>query len=75
MKIIVKYWIGTRRVEGTAMSYEVAMRIASRNQNACGPTFWTEAGEQLHDDGNVLVEESEIERQSREPTTALRAYA
>jgi len=74
-KIIVKYWRGTMRCEGKATSYRGAMRIAGRNQNAYGPTFWAESGEQLHDDGNCLVAESEIERHSREPQTAMRAYA
>ena len=74
-KIVVKYWRGTTQLTGTATSYRGAMRIASRNQNAYCPTFWTEDREQLHDLGDVLVTESEIERQWKEPTTALRAYA
>lgn len=74
-KIIVKYWRGTMQLQGTATSYRGAMRIASRNQNAYGPSFWTEDGEQLHDDGNCLVSESELERAAREPNTAIHAYA
>jgi hypothetical protein len=74
-KIIVKYWRGTLRLEDTAESYDGAMEIATKNQNAYPPRFYTETGEELHDDGNCLVTESEIERQAREPSTALRAYA
>lgn len=70
--IIVKYWRGTTRLEGKATSYKGAMKIASRNQNAYPPTFWTTDGERLHDDGNCLVTESEIDRQGNEPSTALR---
>ena len=75
MTILVKYWCGTTRVEGRATTYRGAMRIATRNQNAYGPTFWTREGEQLHDDSNCLIAESELDRHSREPKTALRAYA
>lgn len=60
-KIIVKYWRGTMQLEGRATSYAGAMRIASRNQNAYGPTFWTEDGEELHDDGNGLATDADIE--------------
>lgn len=60
-KIIVKYWRGTVRFEGKATTYRGAMRIASQNQNAYGPTFWTEGGEQLFDDGNGLATEKDIE--------------
>lgn len=73
--IIVKYWRGTSRCEGKARTYRGAMRIAGRNQNAYGPSFWTPAGEELHDDGNCLVSESELERSAREPNTPIRAYA
>ena len=59
-KIVVKYWRGTMRCEGTATNYRGAMRIASRNQNAYGPSFWTENGEQLHDDGNGLATDADI---------------
>lgn len=65
-KIIVRYWRGTMRLEGKAKTYRGAMRIASRNQNAWPPTFWTPEGIRLHDDGTCLVEETEIERQTRE---------
>ena len=75
MEITVKYWIGTNQVRGVAYDYADAMDIASRNSNASQPTFWTEDGEQLHDNGFCLVTESEIDRHASEPTTALRAYA
>ena len=73
--ITVKYWLGTRQVEEQASTYSDAMQIAAKNQNAHGPSFWTAEGEQLHDDGNCLVTESELERSAREPDTAIRAYA
>lgn len=60
-KIIVKYWRGTARFVGAATTYHGAMRIASQNQNAYGPTFWTESGEQLFDDGNGLATEKDME--------------
>jgi hypothetical protein len=60
-KIVVKYWRGTTRMEGNATNYAGAMRIAAKNQNAYGPTFWTESGEQLHDDGNGLATDADIE--------------
>jgi hypothetical protein len=59
-KIVVKYWLGTLRCEGKATTYAGAMRIASRNRNAFGPTFWTEDGEQMHDDGNGLATAADI---------------
>lgn len=60
--IIVKYWRGTTQLTGRASTYRGAMRIASRNQNAYGPTFWTTDGERLHDDGSCLVRVSELEK-------------
>jgi hypothetical protein len=60
-KIVVKYWRGATQHEGKATSYAGAMRLAAKNQNAYGPTFWTEDGEQLHDDGNGLATEADIE--------------
>lgn len=59
-KIIVRYWQGTTQVEATATTYKGAMRIASRNQNAYPPTFWTPSGEQLYDNGFCLCRESDI---------------
>lgn len=61
-KIIVRYWRGTTQVEATASTYQSAMRIASRNQNAYPPTFWTLDGERLHDNGYCLCKESDIEK-------------
>lgn len=74
-RIIVKYWRGTTQLEAEAKSYSEAMRIASRNQNAFGPTYWTPQGEKLIDYHGVLVEESELERNANEPNTTIRAYA
>ena len=71
-KITVRYWVGTTQHVGTASTYAGAMRIASRNRNAYHPTFWL-GDERLHDFGGCLVSEREIERQSREPHTALQA--
>lgn len=57
MKITVQYWRGTMRCEGTATTYKGAMRIASRNQNAYGPSFYDDKGVQLHDMGYGLAYE------------------
>lgn len=57
MKIRVRYWRGTLQQEATATTYAGAMRIASRNANAYGPSYWDEAGEQLRDDGAGLAYE------------------
>lgn len=54
-KVTVKYWAGTTRLEGAATSYRGAMRLASKNQNKFGPTFYDESGVELHDDGNGLA--------------------
>lgn len=62
----VNYWRGTMRLTGTARTYRGAMRIAGRNRNAYGPTFFTPAGEKLCDVGGALVTERELERQGRE---------
>jgi len=71
MKVRVRYWRGTTQQEGTATTYAGAMRIASKNANAYGPSFWDEHGEQLHDDGAGLAyEETEEDRQ-----TGIRRYA
>jgi hypothetical protein len=51
MKITVRYWIGTTQYTGTATTYRGAIRIASRNQNRCLPTYWDQNGFQLYDDG------------------------
>lgn len=53
-KITVRYWIGTTQHEGTATTYRGAMRIADRNQNAYGPTFWGADGNQLGDNSYGL---------------------
>lgn len=53
-KITVRYWRGTTQFEDKADTYEAAQQIAARNNNAYGPTFWDENGEQLHDDGAGL---------------------
>lgn len=64
-KITIKYWAGTQQVEGTATTYRGAVRIASRNRNAYGPSYYDEAGERLHDDGNGLAyEETDADRKS-----------
>ena len=53
-KITVRYWRGTTQLEATATTYAGAMRIASRNQNACTARFCDAAGVELHDDGQGL---------------------
>lgn len=68
--VIVKYWRGTTQYEGKAKTYKGAMRIASRNQNAYSPTFWTPEGEELIDIGGALVEERELDRHTNGPVTA-----
>lgn len=55
MKVTVRYWIGTTQYTGTATTYRGALRIASRNRNACLPTYWDEQGRQLIDDGQGLL--------------------
>lgn len=55
MKIIVRYWLSTTQVEGTAKTYAGAMRLASKNQNTHAPTFYDENGVELRDDGNGLA--------------------
>lgn len=55
MTITVRYWRGTQQCEAKARSYRGAMRIAARNQNAYGPTYWDPDGRQLHDLGCALV--------------------
>ena len=40
MTIKVFYWRGTLQLEDEAESYEEAMKIAARNQNAYDPTFF-----------------------------------
>lgn len=75
MAIIVKYWRGTIQLEDKAHTYAGARRIASRNQNAYSPTYWTPAGEKLIDYCGALVLESELERNAREPNTPLTCYA
>ena len=58
--IRVVYWAGTREVEGFANTYQSALRIAGKNQNAHGPTFYdTSTGKVLFDDGNGLCDESQ----------------
>ena len=54
-KVIVKYWRGTTRHEGTAKTYKGAMRIASRNQNAYPPRFYDASGRELYDTGYGLA--------------------
>lgn len=61
IKVVVRYWVGTTQHEGTATTYAGAMRLAIRNQNARGPTFW-ESGRKLADDGNGLAYEDELEK-------------
>ena len=57
----VVYWTGTRQCEAFCSTYAAAMRIAARNQNAQGPTFYdNQTGEQLFDDGNGLRDEHGI---------------
>lgn len=68
-QITVKYWVGTSRREDIATSYEEAMEIASRNQNAYPPRFYDPDGVQLHDLGNCLAYEAGPE------DTTIRAYA
>lgn len=67
-QITVKYWLGTLRQEAVAGSYEEAMEIASRNQNAYEPKFYDPDGVRLYDLGNCLA----YEAQDGETT---RAYA
>lgn len=74
MKIKVVYWVSTTQKEATANSYAQAMKIASRNSNACSPRFYTEAGEPLIDMGGMLIEESEAEKSAKEGRAAV-AYA
>ena len=59
-KVIVKYWRGTTQVEGTAATYRGAMRLASKNQNSYGPSFWDEEGNQLFADGFGLADPEKI---------------
>lgn len=55
MKVTVKYWLGTTRMEGTAMTYRGAMRIASRNENAFPARFYDEEGRELAETGYGLA--------------------
>lgn len=65
MKIRVRYWRGTMQQEATATTYAGAMRIANRNANAYGPSYWDANGEQLHDDGAGLAyEETDEDREA-----------
>ena len=74
-KIRVVYWVGTTQKEATAYSYRQAMRFASRGGgNACGPRFYTEAGEQLVDLGRCLVELTEADAAATDNRPAV-AYA
>lgn len=61
MTITIRYWRGTLQLEDIAETYAEAMTIAGRNQNAYDPTFWDEDGRQLHDDGNGLAYEEEVD--------------
>ena len=56
-KIKVTYWRGTQQLEGTADSYEGAMELASRNENAYTPRFFDANGVRLHDLGECLAYE------------------
>lgn len=55
MKITVYYWRGTLQLTGIATTYRGARRIASRNQNKFGPTYYDEQGNQLYDVGFGLA--------------------
>ena len=60
-KITVIYWRGTTQVKSAATTYAKAMLLATKNQNRHGPTFWNQAGEQMHDDGSGLATAADIE--------------
>lgn len=56
----VIYWVGTSQKEEVADSYEAAMAIADKNQNAYDPTFFeVSSGRKLFDHGDFLGYESE----------------
>lgn len=73
-KIKVVYWVGTTQMEATAKTYSGAMKIASRNSNACSTRFYAEDGEQLVDLGGCLVRVSDAEKNPA-GTTPIMAYA
>ena len=60
-KIRITYWSGTTQCEATATTYRGALRIASRNRNAYGPSFYDQDGQRLHDDGSGLAYEETAE--------------
>ena len=55
MKIKVEYWRGTTKLQGIATTYQGALRIANRNQNAFLPRFYDEKGIELYDIGFGLA--------------------
>mgnify|MGYP003443881018 CR=1 FL=1 len=58
----VVYWAGTSQVEAEVSTYKEAMKVASLNRNAFGPSFYEIAtGEELFDlDGRGLANESGV---------------
>ena len=62
--VTVRYWRGTTQLTGKAYTYRGAMRIAAKNQNLHGPTFYHEDRE-LFDDGNGLAYADEAENGER----------
>lgn len=73
MTVTVKYWIGTTQYDGKATTYRGAMRLAAKNCNAYGPTYYDENGVQLFDDGQGLAYEDEDVCDERGVT--IRTYA
>ena len=55
--ITVHYYVGTSKQEGTATTYQGALRIASRNENAHDPWFERD-GERYYDNGVCLENEN-----------------
>ena len=52
--VTVVYWQGTTQRSEQASSYEEALEIAGRNQNAYSARYYDDRGRELYDDGNGL---------------------
>lgn len=75
-KIQVNYWRGTTKLTATATTYRGAVRIANRNQNTYGPSFYDAQGRKLHDDGvGLCYDEPEVEQLADGTTVERRVYA
>jgi hypothetical protein len=57
MIVTVCYWRGTTQYSEKVGSYQEAMEVAGRSENAFPPTFYDEDGRKLYDDGQGLCYE------------------